>query len=234
MPKYKSFADAPLEVRKRYFQIKFSPYLMAIMRRYIRLQLNIKERKNNKVLTNTLYTYKIEAIRARSKGNECIQVLMNIGLYYLIAEKDIQAVKIDALTHSDPWKRQLALRVILLTIYEWDMGKASSSNLKQLLINSSVDEELQRDLYSALKKLRKSQKEAAKLLRFERNATIAHRDSDALLQLNTIQYLSPKKVFDAASGFYDSSKDFMQVFPKVMMQAGSLEGLFSFMLKNRT
>ncbi len=205
---------------------------MAVARFYSRITLTIKEWKKNRVLTRTLKTYKIEIERARKKGNECTQVLMNIGLYYLIAEKDIQTVKIDALAHHDRWKRLLSLRIILLTIYEWDMGKASSKNLKDLLSQSSVDDELQKELFRALRLLRKSQEKAAKILHFERNATIAHRDPDALLQLNTIENINPKKVFSAASEFYESSAIFMNVFPKVILQAGSMQGLFSFMLKS--
>ncbi len=234
MPKYESIADVPLEVRKRYFQIRYANKLMAIGRFYSRISLTIKERKKNRVLNDTIQTFKVGAERAKKKGNECTQVLMNIGLFYLIAEKDIQTVKIDALTHHDKWKRLLSLRVILLTIYEWDMGKASSKNLKDLLCRSSVDEALQKELFLALRLLRKSQGKAAKILHFERNSIIAHRDSDALLQLNTIQSLNEKKVWAAAAEFYESSAIFMQVFPKVMIQAGSAPGMFLFMLNAKT
>ena len=166
MPKYESIADVPLEVRKRYFQIRYANKLMAIGRFYSRISLTIKERKKNRVLNDTIQTFKVGAERAKTKGNECTQALMNIGLFYLIAEKDIQTVKIDALTHHDKWKRLLSLRVILLTIYEWDMGKASSKNLKDLLCRSSVDEALQKELFLALRLLRKSQGKAAKILHF--------------------------------------------------------------------
>ena len=233
MSKYESIADAPFEVRKRYFQIKYSKYFMAAGRFYSRLYLTLKERKKNKILKSTLRTYRVETERARNKGNECIQVLMNLGLYYLIAEMDIQTVKIDALTHHNRWKRLLSLRIILLTIYEWDMGKASSKKLKELLSKSSVDESLQEELFHALRLLRKSQEKAAKMLHFERNATIAHRDPDALLQLKTIENLDTKRVFSAAEEFYRSSAIFMNVFPKVILQAGSMQGLFSFMRNNK-
>jgi len=233
MSKYENIADAPFKVRKRYFQIKYAKYFMAVSRLYSRLYLTLTERKKNRALTDTLRTYRVETERARRKGNECTKVLMNLGLYYLIAEKDIQTVKIDALTHHNKWKRLLSLRIILLTIYEWDMGKASSRNLKELLSKSAVDETLQKELFQALRLLRKSQKEAEKMLRFERNATIAHRDPDALLQLNTIENLNSKKVFSAAEEFYKSSAIFMKVFPKVILQAGSTQGLFSFMLKDK-
>lgn len=233
MPKYESIAEAPFEVRKRYYRIRYAKYLMVGVRFYSRITLTFKERRKNKVLTSTLKTFRVETERARKKGNECTQALMNLGLFYLIAEKDIQTVKIDALTHHNRWKRLLSLRIILLTIYEWDMGKASGTNLKALLDKSSVDEELLKELFKALRLLRKSQEKAAKILHCERNSIIAHRDPDALLQLNTIDNLSAKKVFSAAEEFYKSSAIFMSVFPKVIQQAGSIQGLFSFLLKSK-
>ena len=233
MRKYESIAEAPLSVRTRYFQIKYSKYFMSVTRFYSRVSLSIKERKKNRVLTDTLKTLKKEIVRARNSENECVQILMNLGLFFLIAEKDIQTVKIDALTHHDEWKRLLSLRIILLTIYEWDMSKANSKNFKELLIQSSVEEKLQKELFNSLKLLRKSRENAAKQLRFERNNIIAHRNSDALLQLNAIQYLNTKVVFNIVTDFYESSGVFMQVFPKILLQAGSIEGLFSYLLKSK-
>lgn len=233
MPKYEHIAEAPVAVQKRYFRIKYSGYFMKIGRFCLRLYLILTERNKNRVLASTLETFKIETERARKNGNECTQALMNIGLYFLIAEKDIQTVKIDALTHHDEWKRLLSLRVILLTIYEWDMGKASSKDLRNLLIQSAVDDNLRIELFRALKLLRKSREKAANQLRFERNNIIAHRNSDALLQLDTIQSLSRKKVMNAAEDFYVSSAMFMRVFPQILHQAGSVQGLFSFMSNNK-
>lgn len=222
------YLEAPQEVKKRYFQIKYAKYFMAAMRLYMRAKLRISEYRKNKLLSQTLDIYRHELTRANYMGNECVQVLMNIGLYYLIAEKDIQTVKIDALTHHNRWKRQLSLRIILLTIYEWDISKASSRNLKEMLSRSNVEEPLQKELFGALRLLRKSREKAEKLLRDERNSIIAHRDGDALLQLNMINNLRQDKVMHAAVDFYESSEAYTRVFPRVLEQAGSLEGLFSF------
>ncbi len=95
MPKYENIADAPFQVRKRYFQIKYAKYFMAVGRMYSRVCLTLKERRKNRVLTSTLKTYRVEIERARKKGNECTQVLMNIGLYYLIAEESMGSDSID-------------------------------------------------------------------------------------------------------------------------------------------
>lgn len=237
MPKYRSIFDAPPEVIHRYYRRKWTrkywPPVEAATRRYSRVILTFRERKRNKVLKTTLETFKREAERANSKGNECTQALMNMGLFYLLAEKDIQAVKIDALTHPDEWKRKLSLRIILLTIYEWDMGKVTGKNLKTLLSRSSVPEEVQNELFESLRTLKKAQRKAAKILHQPRNFVIAHRDANAFAQVETIESLNPKEVFGAAEDFYTSSDRFMSAFSKVLLHAGSLHGLVSFILNKK-
>lgn len=237
MPKYRSIFHAPPEVINRYYRRKWarklSPVAEAAARRYSRVTLTIRERKNNKVFRATLETCKREAARAKSTGNECTQALMNMGLFYLLAENDIQAVKIDALTHPDEWKRKLSLRMMLLVIYEWDMAKVAGKDLKDLLSRSSVPNELQNELFESLRTLKKAQRRAAKIFHGPRNSVIAHRDADALFQIKTIENLNAKDVFGAIEEFYASSDQFMQASTKVLLQAGSLKGLVAFMLNKR-
>ncbi len=238
MPKYRSILDAPPEVISRYYRRKWMrkywPPVEAATRRYSRVTLTFRERKKNKVLKATLETFKREAARVNASGNECLQTLMNMGLFYLLAENDIQAVKIDALTHPDEWKRKLSLRMILLTIYEWDMGKVAGRDLKGLLSRSSVPPELQNELFESLRTLKKAQRKAAKILHEPRNSVIAHRDANALAQVETIESLNAKDVFGAAEDFYASSERFMHALAQVLLQAGSFKGLVVFMLNKET
>lgn len=230
MSKYDSFLDAPREVQARYYRKKYWRKADALARAYSRLTLTFKERQKNKELKRTLETYKRESLRAKQKGNECVQSLMNMGLFFLLAENDIQSVKIDALTHPDQWKRNLSLRVVLLTIYEWDMGKVTTRGLDELLTRSAVDSQVQTELFSSLRAVKKAQRKAAKLLHESRNSVIAHRNPDALAQLRTIENLKAKDVFGAAEEFYSASHGFMHAFANVLLQAGSFEGLVSFLL----
>ncbi len=57
------------------------------------------------MLASTLQTIAYETARAKRLKFEANTTVLNIGLFFLIAERDIQAVKIDALTHPDPWVR---------------------------------------------------------------------------------------------------------------------------------
>ncbi len=81
-------------------------------RRLSRPRLQWSERKRKDALASALETLALEAARARRLGFEANTTIQNLGLIFLIAERDMQAVKIDALTHSDSWKRGLAARVI--------------------------------------------------------------------------------------------------------------------------
>lgn len=232
MAKERTILDASKEVRERYYRFKYRNHGKEFGRRYSRVTLPIKEFRKKRELDKALAIYKRGMERASKTENECIKMLMNMGLYYLLAEKDIQCVKLDALTHPNKWKRNLLLRIILLTIHEWNMGKVGTGNLKEMLERSNVDDECQEELFLALRQLRKSQKEAAKLLQNERNSVIAHRDPDALKQINVIENLDSKKVFEAAGLFYSSSNLFLAALPKVLQQASSVEGLFSYVLRS--
>lgn len=230
MPDLKRIAEVSKDVRNRYYRMKFRDRSERLARLYSRVVLPIRERKRNVALREALRTCRREAERAEKGDNECVKVLMNMGLYFLVAEMDIQSIKIEALTHPDEWRRKLLLRVILLTIHEWDMGRVGGKELKGLLERSRVEESIQKELFDALRRLRKAQNKAASLLKYERNSVIAHRDSDALQQIRTIERLDSKMVFEAAEGFYESSSMYLQALTKVLSQAASLHGLFAYTL----
>lgn len=237
MPKYKSILDAPTEVITRFYRrrviLKLSPHIEALTLRYSRIKLILKERDKNKALRDALNTYKNVSLKTSKEDNECMNVLMNMGLFFLLAESDIQALKIDALTHPNEWKRKLSLRIILLTIHEWDMGKVSNKNLKNLLTQSKVTPELQVKLFESLRMLKKAQRKAAKILYEPRNSVIAHRDPNALYQLETIEALDAELVFGAVEDFYKSSEAFLEAFTNVLLEAGSLKGLLAFRLNEK-
>jgi hypothetical protein len=82
---------------------------------------------------------------------------MNIGLYLLIAERDIQALKIDAFSRPDEWTRKLHARIILLTIYEWDADQVSGLALKKALDAIQVSQDVRDQAVGALRALRLAQ-----------------------------------------------------------------------------
>jgi hypothetical protein len=195
----------------------------AVMRRV----LPFKERKRDIALKATLAEIHSQALKSRDGRFAESNVLFNVALFLLIAERDIQAQKIDALTHPDAWRRSLSARVILLTIHEWDMDKVTGRKLKQALEVTRVPQELRQSLMAALRSVREVQRKARKEFSFLRNATIAHRDPDALRQYQAIVELDEMGVLELAGKFYLAANAFISLLPKVILHIGSMPGLMA-------
>ncbi len=120
-----------------------------------------------------------------------------MGLYFLIAERDIQAIKIDALTHPDEWTRKLLTRTILLIMYELDFDKVSGANLRIALQDINAPKELKAEITSALQKIRGARENIVKQYKPLRDNILAHRDADGLTQYRAVmQNLNEQEVFN--------------------------------------
>jgi hypothetical protein len=214
--------DQPQEVINRWFSIKMirisRPYVEGVLRFYLRIKLHIGERRRKKILDKTFDTIVSEAKKAKKREFHATSEIFNIALYFLLAEKDIQALKIDALTHPNKWKRNLNLRVMLLVMHEWDMSKVAPANkMNAIYENANISEELRREMSLALRVMNKAQTKAKKLLSKIRHSTIAHRDADALLQYRTIVSLDAIEALKILATFYESIDLFNTALPKLML-----------------
>ena len=154
-------------------------------------------------------------------------MVFNLALFFLIAERDIQTLKIDALTHPDAWQRSLCARVILLTIHELDMDKVAGSKLRQAMDDAKVPKELQQEVAVCLRSVRSVQQRAQKQFMQLRNSTIAHRDPDALGQYRAITELDEMAVIQIAADFYTGTHAFIELLPRVILHVGAIPGLLS-------
>lgn len=223
-PKRKILDQSP-EVVRRWVQVKMIGKGQALARRCMRILLPMKERGRRRALDGAFEEIKRQAIQAERHGYEASATIYNTALYLLIAERDIQATKIDALTHSDWWTRTLAARLILLTLHEWDMDKVAGVRLKQALEDVRAPEELKREAYEALRDVRKVQQRARKELGFLRHATIAHRDPNALAQYRAIRNLDTGHVLGLAGDFYAAAGRFISCIPKLIRAANTIPAL---------
>lgn len=199
----------------------------AIGRRNARRSLTRSEKHRSTVLAQTLDIVAREAIRSRRLKLRSSEAVLNLGLFFLVAERDIQAAKIDALTHPDAWMRSLAARVILLTIYELDLDKAGGVRLRRALLDADVPAEVQKELAGAMRTIRAAQQKAQKQFEHLRHSTIAHRDSDAILQYRSIKQIDGLKVVRTSVEFYKGVHAFMAVMPKVLSHVSSTHGVIA-------
>jgi len=161
----------------------------------------------------------------RRLGFDASACVLNLGLYFLTAERDIHAAKIDALTHPDPWKRKLAARVILLTLHELEVDKAAGHSLRQALSDGKISGPLRDSVTDALRAIRKAQSQAQHQFAYLRHSTIAHRDPDAIQQYRDIIEIDEFEVARIAVEFYAGAQKFMDVIPRLLNQLSTLEGL---------
>jgi hypothetical protein len=106
--------DQPKAVIQRWWRLKFNKLGRRLGRAYMRRRLPRTERKVRAAREAAFETIKYWAIKNENGKFKGLSTLYNIALYLLIADRDIQAVKIDALTHPDEWTRKLipTLRLI--------------------------------------------------------------------------------------------------------------------------
>jgi hypothetical protein len=176
---------------------------------------------------SALETLAFEAVRARRLGFEANTAILNLGLFFLIAERDIQAVKIDALTHSDSWKRGLAARVMLITIHELDIDKVAGNRLNQALNDGATPEDLRKEVTEAMRAIRKAQSQAKRKFAYLRNSTIAHRDPDAIQQYRDIVEIDGLEVTKIAADFYAGTGKFIEMIPRLLVHLSTLQGMIA-------
>lgn len=168
-----------------------------------------------------------EALRAKRNKLKASEAVFNLALYFLVAERDIQMVKVDALTHPDPWRRSLFARVILLTIHELEIDKAGGSKLRVALEDAAVPAELRQEMTKALRAIRAAQAKAQKQFAVLRHTTIAHRDADAISQYQKIIKLDSLEIMQTASEFYKGTDAFMSVIPRLISHVGGMNGVIA-------
>jgi hypothetical protein len=188
--------------------------------------MQFNERKRKVILDSTIQSFAKQAAQAWLLNLTASSAVLNLGLFFLIAERDIQSVKIDALTHPDHWQRSLCSRVILLTIHELEIDKAAGNQIREAMNSTQVPEQLRERVTLSLRAVRKAQEKAQKQFYYLRNSTIAHRDIDAVRQHTAITTLDPLVVMGIVADFYAGSRAFLDVLPILLTHVGNLHGIF--------
>lgn len=204
---------------------KMRSWAMKLGRALARRRLPKLERQHRKFLEAAFETTRYYAHQNENGPFPAVTLLFNIGLYLLIAERDIQALKIDAMTHPDEWTRKLHARIILLTIYEWDADKVSGRALKDALDAAQTPENLRGQVIDVLRSLRTVQRKILKEFGFVRNAAIAHRDPNALVQYRAIRDLNTDRVFELAVEFHQALDKFLPILSSLMLESSTLPSL---------
>jgi hypothetical protein len=91
--------------------------------------------------------------------------------------------------------------------------------------NAGESAELQEQMFHSMRLIRAAQQKAQREFAFLRNSTIAHRDADALLQYRSIMEIDEIAVMRLAAEFFEASRMFHSVLPRVTVEVGTMPGL---------
>lgn len=224
------FFEKDRSVQERWFRMrfhrKFGRQTKAVflwrLHRKLEKEFDEKEKVINGAIATTVKEYK----RVNEDLFPATKQFFNIGLYFLLAERDIQALKADAFAHPNETKRNIALRALLLTIYEWDMGKVTGKRMQFIYESTGLSDSSKSMVVNALKSLKKARKSIENEISEARHNTIAHREADALRQHEIISELKIMDFSIALTSFYEASDALLKSLVKAMLEIGTMKSLF--------
>ncbi|ROQ19863.1 hypothetical protein EDC38_0454 [Marinimicrobium koreense] len=232
------FLEKDRATQERWFRMKlhkkFSRRIHTLflwrLHRKLNKEFYIREKTINEAIDSVVSAHK----KVDSKLFPATKEFFNIALYFLLAERDVQALKADAFCHPNETKRNIALRTLLLTIYEWDMSKVTGRKMKFIYDVSSLSDNLKSGLAKSLKDLRSARKSVQRNFSETRHNTIAHREPDAFLQHEIIFKLDIRKHSAEITKFYEASNKVLSYLTLSTQEVSTMTGLFRQILNNRT
>lgn len=227
----KKFSGSSRQVQERWwrmvFQKRFGKKLKALLLWRLHRKLNKEFQLKDKVINNTILTVVEQMEKIDVEYFPASKQFFNLSLYFLLAERDIQALKADAFAHPNKTKRGIALRTLLLTIYEWDMTKVTGKKMGFIFDCTGLSDESKKEVSGALKELRKAHKVTVQQFREVRLNTIAHRDADALNQYEIISRLDIRDFSGPITNFYQASDKLLKSLVMTTIEIGSQRSLFN-------
>lgn len=224
------FLEKERSVQERFFRMrfhkKFGRQTKAFFLRRLHRKLEREFHEKDKVINETIESTVKECRKVNQDLFPATKQFFNIALYFLLAERDIQALKADAFAHPNETKRNIALRALLLTIYEWDMGKVTGRRMQFIYESTGLSDSSKNMVVNALKSLKKARKIIENEMSEARHNTIAHREADALRQYEIISELKIMDFSIALTNFYEASDSLLKSLVSAMLEIGTMESLF--------
>jgi hypothetical protein len=224
------FFEKDKKIQERWFRMKFhSKFGMKIknfmlwkLHRKLNKEYLHKDKYIEQAIASTVTQYK----RIDESNYPATKEFFNISLYFLLAERDVQAMKADAFANPNKTKRNIALRTLLLTVFEWDMGKVTGRRMQFIYESTGLTEQAKFDVVSALKQLKKARKEIESQFSEIRHNAIAHRDPNAMKQFEIISDLEVMEFAPELTKFYVATDMLFKAMINAMLEMGSMKSLF--------
>jgi len=195
----------------------------------------MNSRKEKKALSqiNTTIDAVAKSLKKLKKGNAHLTyIIYNATLYYLLAMRDIQIVKIDAIAHKDASVRKLSIRIITLTVGELDISKVTGKCFNEALKELKISDDLVDEVHRSLRSLRKAQQKAQNNYKELRTNVIAHRDKDSLRQYELIEKIDEQLILKLGFDFFEEMKVVSNLLTKCFIASSNMNSLIIQAVKN--
>ncbi|RUO24463.1 hypothetical protein CWE09_11445 [Aliidiomarina minuta] len=208
----------------RYVGIRLSKNLG---RRLARGRVRREAKESQKALVaaheSVLYAYR-GAERLKLKHSMAVH---RVSLFFLTANRDIAAIKVDLLTAKDWWLRKLLARNVALMMYELDLSKVAGKEFREAINYFGPSKYRRQRLMKELENVRKIQAELHEEFREIRNKTIAHRDADAMHQYRLIRNIDEVKVVTRAGAYFNAASPLISELTELTQIAGDTRHLMN-------
>lgn len=215
--------DQDPKLIERWMRRKLDPYASHVARLYMRPILHLRERKRIREIEKSIESILRLATRCEKEGYADTLSIANRALYLLMAELDIAFIKADALTHPKEWKRKLYIRLIVLTVFEWQINHVFGREFRASLERLGCDKSVTERLTQALSEFRNSHKKFRYRYKSYRVETIAHRTPNAISTYREIKQLSEKEVINSTVELYPSIERVLSCITDILTKYGNVE-----------
>jgi hypothetical protein len=229
----RSILHQPAKVIERWARHKIFSYMPELIRLRAKLKFNSSdERARVRVLEEIYRVIKKQLVLLDGDKFTASKTIYNLALYFLIIERDIASIKWQAIHHKDEWARNFFARMLLLILHEIEIDRLAGRSLVDAMNTLDVPGDLQSKINRSLRKIRAIQKKSEKKFGGIRNAAIAHRDPDALVQCGFIQNVNIYEIFSVGAEYFTAAEDFIGCLTLLIEQSGSPRGLIKQLLSN--
>jgi len=197
---------------------KLGSLLLQIYLLPYRIRFRWRNRRRQKISGDAIKATRSRLEEARRCGSINLDKVYNVGLYIALFERDLSAYSSYLFLSKTTWHRQFAARGMAVLLYEGCedipelLGKEFRNCLKDLGLGDSWFQQLN-DIASGLNKFKLMHSEFLKRVR---NYVGAHREKNALAQIEVLDILNPIDVYRLGAAFSEPLRAFFNFQIKLM------------------
>jgi hypothetical protein len=171
--------------------------------------------RQSEALTKTLRSRCEEACRANS---DAYRGLYNVGLFVVLLERDISAYSESIFFARSEWHRQFHARGLAVLLHEAaeDLPQLLGKQYRQWMKDLNLGEPWFNALNSIGKKLSSFRKIHGDFLYDVRNYVGAHRDHDAMTQLDTMTKFNSIDIYRLAAELSEPVRDIVAFYTRLL------------------